>query len=76
MILGKFWKCLRRQPNRGFVMRFYKFEVNYKQGRWASGIYAILIFLVIPAYMLGLATRSGNMAEVLMQPVNLSAIWR
>ncbi|MCB5252196.1 MAG: type II secretion system F family protein [Candidatus Cloacimonadaceae bacterium] len=67
MSFGKILEMLaEEQPNRGFRDALQQIESQLKSGAEGREVFMRFehIFGKFPAYMLGLATRSGNMAEV------------
>ncbi|MCB5261229.1 MAG: type II secretion system F family protein [Candidatus Cloacimonetes bacterium] len=67
MSFGKILEMLaEEQPNRGFREALQQIESQLKAGAEGREVFMRFehIFGKFPAYMLGLATRSGNMAEV------------
>lgn len=67
MSFGKILEMLaEEQPNRGFRDALQQIESQLKAGAEGREVFKRFehIFGKFPAYMLGLATRSGNMAEV------------
>jgi len=67
MSFGKILEMLaEEQPNRGFRDALQQIESQLKAGAEGREVFMRYqhIFGKFPAYMLGLATRSGNMAEV------------
>jgi len=67
MSFGKILEMLaEEQPNRGFREALMQIESQLKAGAEGREVFNRYqhIFGKFPAYMLGLATRSGNMAEV------------
>lgn len=67
MSFGKILEMLaEEQPNRGFRDALQQIESQLKAGGEGREVFMRFqhIFGEFPAYMLGLATRSGNMAEV------------
>jgi type IV pilus assembly protein PilC len=67
MSFGKILEMLaEEQPNRGFRDALQQIESQLKAGAEGREVFMRFehIFGKFPAYMLGLATRSGNMAEV------------
>jgi type IV pilus assembly protein PilC len=67
MNFGKILEMLaEEQPNRGFRDALLQIESQLKSGAEGREVFMRYshIFGKFPAYMLGLATRSGNMAEV------------
>ncbi|MCB5271662.1 MAG: type II secretion system F family protein [Candidatus Cloacimonetes bacterium] len=67
MSFGKILEMLaEEQPNRGFKDALQQIESQLKAGAEGREVFMRFehIFGKFPAYMLGLATRSGNMAEV------------
>nr|MDK2851456.1 type pilus assembly protein PilC [Candidatus Cloacimonadota bacterium] len=67
MSFGKILEMLaEEQPNRGFREALQQIESQLKAGAEGREVFMRYqhIFGKFPAYMLGLATRSGNMAEV------------
>ena len=66
MNFGKILEMLaEEQPNRGFRDALLQIESQLKSGAEGREVFMrySLIFGKFPAYMLGLATRSGNMAK-------------
>ncbi|MCK9558073.1 MAG: type II secretion system F family protein [Candidatus Cloacimonetes bacterium] len=67
MSFGKILEMLaEEQPNRGFREALQQIESQLKSGAEGREVFSRYqhIFGKFPSYMLGLATRSGNMAEV------------